>query len=479
LTFEVPLGGFGTHTLVEATVSVDGETLDVFPVMSGDPLLGDYLAFPDAYPTAGAVGGHWVQVTATFQVNAAIDITQRIVVRPAMGRPAQEDDTRWRIERTACCNVKYLSDSAAGRDLAELVAVIDASAERVEEHFGLELPRVRFVLIDTLWGNGGYAGGEVVVSYLDRDYSPGRRSTFQQTVLHELAHAVTDQLEFSTPWPLIEGVAVQFTQGHFKPEPLGARAKALSELGLLPSLEVLFDTFPDMQHETRYAAVGVFTEYLVQEYGFERLLDMFDSRLRVAGSEWLGAAAAEALDVDLEGLQTGFLEWVESHDAGSQAQDLELTIALQEARRAYQAAHAPYPNYFLYPSVTATGQDALAMRDARSPRLVAVEAFIGYAQDLIIAGDLNAAAAAVDELERIVTEGTVGSGLSEDFLGVAEAVAAAGYELIEYRPGEDRMIVLATDRAPALSLLSLTKQAGEWRVTSAAPAPESTTALGM
>jgi hypothetical protein len=140
---------------------------------------------------------------------------------------------------------------------------------------------------------------------------------------------------------------------------------------------------------------------------------------------------------------------VASHDGSSQSEDLALTIALQEARRAFQAAYDPYPNYFGYPSVTETGHDALAMRDPRSPRLVAVEALIGYTQDLIIAGDLEAAAVAVAEVERLVADGTVGVGLSAEFLEVAEALDDAGYELLAYVPGETA--ALATRDAPNLA----------------------------
>ncbi|NND03054.1 MAG: hypothetical protein HKN91_09725 [Acidimicrobiia bacterium] len=372
-----------------------------------------------------------------------------------------------------------MENSAAARDLEALVSIIDESAGAVEAHFGLELPDVDFVLIDTLWGNGGYAGQEVVVSYLDRDYSPGRQSTFRQTVLHELAHAVTDQIEFGVPWPLTEGVAVQFTGGHFKPEPLGPRARALSDAGELPTLEYLFDSFREMQHETRYAAAGAFTEFLVTNYGLDQLIELYSSDASGAGSRWLDAASARVLGDDLAALQVGFDEWVDSFTASTQALDVELTIALQEARRSFQAAFNPYPNYFIYPSVTATGQDALAMRDASNPKIVAVEALIAYAQDLIISGNLEAAAAAVTEIERIVAEGTIGPGLSGDFLAVAEAINAEGLELVEYVPGDGATTVVATGDAPDLSLVEIVSEEGEWVVVSVRPAPESTSALGQ
>lgn len=468
LTFQVPIGGFGSYSVAEMAISVDGQPLDLEAILSRDPLLGDLLVFRNAFPTDGAVGGHWIRVSGTLEPNHPIDITQRIVVLPAGGRPRQELTTQWVVERTDCCNVTYLADSAAARDLTQVVEVIDDSARRVEEHFGLELPRVDFVLIDRLWGNGGYAGHEVVVSYLDRDYSPGRGPTFRQTVLHELAHAITDQIENNTPWPLIEGAAVQFVGGHFKPEPLGARARALDERDGLPSLAELFDTFPEMQHESRYVAVGAFTEYLVETYGLSALLDMFDASGELGGSQWLDAAARAALGADLTDVQSGFTQWVADHDVGAQSLDLELTIALQQARRAFQVAHDPYPSYLVFPSVTDTGQDALAMRDPRRPRLVAVEALIAYAQDAIITGDLEVAAEAVAEVERIVADGTVGVGLSAEFLEVAEALDDAGFELVGYTPGASS--ALATRDAPHLEIVDVAVVDGAVVVTGSRPA---------
>ncbi len=476
LTFQVPIGGFGTYSVGEIAVSVDGAPLDLEPTLSLDPLLGDVLVFPNAFVTDGEVGGHWVQVTGTLDPERRIDITQRIVVRPAAGRPRQEVNTKWAVAQTQCCNVTYLEESAAARDLAEVVAIIDESARQVEEHFELTLPRVDFILIDTLWGNGGYAGEEVVVSYLDRDYSPGRGPTFRQTVLHELAHAITDQVEHATPWPLIEGVAVQFTGGHFKPEPLGARARALDERGELPSLAELFDGFPDMQHESRYVAAGSFSEYVVATFGLPALLDVLDSELDLAGSDWLAAAADEALGIHLSALQAGFADWVAGHEPATQTLDLALTISLQEARRTFQSRHDPYPNYFVFPSVTETGQDALAMRDARSPRLVAVEALIAHAQDLITTGDLEAASLAVAEVERVVAEGTVGVGLSAEFLSVAEALDEAGYELLAYVPGASSAV--ATRDAPHLTLVDITVGDGAVVVAGTRPVPKPGTPLG-
>jgi hypothetical protein len=316
------------------------------------------------------------------------------------------------------------------------------------------------------------------VSYLDRNYTPSRRQSFRQIVLHELTHAITQQIQVSTPTPLVEGVAVHFTGGHTKPEPLGARARALIDRGELPGVAELFDTFADLQHESRYAAVGAFTQYLVETYGQDAVLDLYSFPQGREGSGWLNAAAQDALDTDVEALDAGFTDWVAVHDAGSQADDLALSVALQEARRTYQAKYSSHPTSSLHPSVADIAQSAVVMRDALAPSLVAVEALIAYAQDLIIAGDLATAAPVVEEIERIVAEGSIGVGISGEFLDRAEAVANAGFELIEYVPGSQVATVVATGQAPLLLEVDLELANGSWRVIASRPVASSVDALG-
>jgi hypothetical protein len=478
LSFEVPLGDVESFAVESATLTVDDVEIDAYPIVGRDPLLGSSrLVFLDAFDTDDQVGDHLVHVKAKLP-GLEIDVRQRVNVAPAEDRPTQEVGTGWATVASDCCDVTYLEESAAARDLTDVVAVIDSSAAEVETLFDLSLPRVQFVLIDVVWANGGFATSEVVVSYLDRNYTTGRRQSFRQIVLHELTHAITQQIQISTPTPLVEGVAVHFTGGHTKPEPLGARARALIDRGELPGVAELFDTFADMQHESRYAAVGAFTQYMVETYGRDAVLDLYSFPQGREGSGWLNAAAQAILDTDVEALDAGFIEWVTVHDAGSQSDDLALSVALQEARRTYQARYSSYPTFSLYPSVADIAQSAVVMREALAPSLVAVEALIAYAQDLIIAGDLATAAPVVEEIERIAADGSIGVGISGEFLDRAEAVADAGFELIEYVPGSRVATVVATGQAPLLIEVDLELVDGSWRVTASRPVASSVNALG-
>jgi hypothetical protein len=84
----------------------------------------------------------------------------------------------------------------------------------------------------------------------------------------------------------------------------------------------------------------------------------------------------------------------------------------------------------------------------------------------------------VEEIERIVAEGSIGVGISGEFLDRAEAVANAGFELIEYVPGSQVATVIATGQAPVLLEVDLELANGSWRVIASRPVASSVNALG-
>jgi hypothetical protein len=211
LTLQLPLGDFGTHELGPTTLTIDGETAPVRAILESDPLLGWYVVFPDAFDTAGEVGRHEVIVTAEID-GSRRRVGTGIEVLSASRRPAQESTATWDFVQTECCVLRYLTDSAAARDLDAVAELLDDKAAFVEKRFERPLPEVDITLIDVLWGNGGYSGTEVVVSYLDRDFGPRDAEVVGTTLAHELTHWMTDDLEQSIlPWPLEEGIAVYVT----------------------------------------------------------------------------------------------------------------------------------------------------------------------------------------------------------------------------------------------------------------------------
>lgn len=446
LTAQVPLNRFDADTLTEATVTLDGAEVPVSGSLSGDPLLGDYLMFASAVDTTDLSGDHVLRVVATVD-GVVIDVTQDFTVHPDSERPSQEVSANWISVEAGCCTVYVLESSAAERDIALLASIVEETTDEVEDRFGLEIAPIDLVLLDVLWGNGGYAGGEVAISYLDRDFGPRTADTVALTFVHEFTHAISRSLDSAnTPWPLNEAMAVYVTGGHFKDQPLGARAKALATLGLLLPLDDFLSEFTDLQHEARYVQAGALADYVVETFGWEAWLDLYGAEVGEGSwSDWMDAASSAVLGIDLETLDAGFQEWVDRQPLGNQVQDLELTIALQTVRREYQAAYAPYPNYFIYESVRDAPQVAVALREAGDPVAAAVETFIAYAQELVLEGHLNEAGPVIDELETIIDSGTVEGSLVTPFLELALAVDAEGFELLAYDPASGTGTVTATE----------------------------------
>lgn len=446
LTAQVPLGKFDADELTAATVTLDGVEVAVSGSLSGDPLLGDYLMFASAIDTTGLLGDHMLRVEATVD-GSSIEVSQAFTVHPDSQRPPQERSARWVPVEAGCCTVYVLESTAADRDIALLTSIIEDTTDEVEQRFGLEIAPIDLVLLDVLWGNGGYAGGEVAISYLDRDFGPRTADTVALTFVHEFTHAISRSLDGThTPWPLNEAMAVFITGGHFKDQPLGPRAKALAMLGRLLPLDEFLSDFTNLQHEARYVQAGALATYIVETFGWEAWLDLYGAdHDEQSWSGWMDAASSATLGVDLSTLDDGFREWVDEQPLGNQIQDLELTIALQTVRRAYQAAYAPYPNYFIYESVRDAPQTAVALREAGDPVTAAVETFIAHAQQLVIEGHLDEAEPFVDQLEAIVASGVVAGRLVTPFLELALAVDAEGFELLDYNPITGTGVVTARE----------------------------------
>lgn len=449
LTLQLPLGDFGTHELGPTTLTIDGETAPVRAILESDPLLGWYVVFPDAFDTAGEVGRHEVIVTAEID-GSRRRVGTGIEVLSASRRPAQESTATWDFVQTECCVLRYLTDSAAARDLDAVAELLDDKAAFVEKRFERPLPEVDITLIDVLWGNGGYSGTEVVVSYLDRDFGPRDAEVVGTTLAHELTHWMTDDLEQSIlPWPLEEGIAVYVTGGHFKPEDIAARTGALHALGHFVPLAEFLDDFDEMQHESRYVEAAGLVDYLVERFGWDQFIEFYSSTVRArSNSLWFDRAAQVTFGSGIAELSTGFAEWAAGQDPEPELDDLRLTIALQEARRAFQVSFAPYQNYFVFDSVRSAGQPAVALREARDPGNVAAEALIGWAQKLMAERRSAEAAPVVEQIESIVETGRIDGGLGSQVLSVAERLDESGYELLEFEIRDGRAVAVATRLAP-------------------------------
>lgn len=211
--------------------------------------------------------------------------------------PASVPPATWQDLEIECCHLYYIRGTPAERDLDELARIAEAQARAIGQALGagLEDP-VPVVLLPRVLGHGGFAGNQIYISYLDRNYAG---NDFKIVMRHELVHILDARQEAGLRPPILsEGLAVYLTGGHFKREPLIPRAAALLDLGWYLPLEPLSENFYFSQHEIGYLQAGALVAFMANTWGFEAFMDFYhDIQPHESGSQ------ARAID---QALQTHF-----------------------------------------------------------------------------------------------------------------------------------------------------------------------------
>lgn len=303
--------------------------------------------------TAPAPGVVTITVAVRWPADAVAAndrITGSVRLLPRALLPEEERRARWAEAASRCCRHVYLTGTAAERDLPQLMAWADAAEAAVRARMGLAQPLpTTIVWIPRLLGQGGFAFGEtVVLSYPLSDRLPADVPTILQ---HELVHRMTcalvgrDDCLAHLPSLVVEGLAVALAGGHYRPEPLPARAAALRSLGRWIPLDRLVEDFYAHPHEAAYLEAGAFTQYLIQQGGWPRFRRFLQALERRPG-ETDGSVLDRALRaVYHQSIQTMEARWVEALAAAPadprEAADLRLVMAFYDALRAYQRAYDP------------------------------------------------------------------------------------------------------------------------------------------
>jgi len=208
--------------------------------------------------------------------------------------PFSVEEHQWMMVNTDSCKVNYLSGTAAERDLEFLLGMVEEQALSASQKMHTEIEtQIEINFIPRVWGHGGFASNEIVLSYLDRNYAGGRTDIILH---HELIHILDRQLGDNIGLDMfIEGLAVYQTGGHYKAEPLLPRAAALlpPKSGCLPletyladrsegeqtpicgldrfiPVEELNNAFYSCQHEIGYIIAGSLMEYMIERWGWEQ-----------------------------------------------------------------------------------------------------------------------------------------------------------------------------------------------------------------
>ncbi len=431
------------------------------------------------WDTSGRPGDHEVRIVLDNldviedgDENAANnEVSFSVRVRKAGERPLAERDATWITAETDCCRVYAQTQTAAYRDLPMLLDMVETAVAQASIQLREEPDhKLDVYFIDRTIGQGGYAGTDIVATYIDRPYVGGN---LHELLVHETVHILDRQFAPQRLKFLAEGLAIWVTGGHYKAEELNKRMGALLQLGLYVPLADLVDEFYLVQHETGYLEAGGFVSYLIDEYGYEVFRDFYAATSTDdASSDW------EILNINLQetyGKSAAQLEtdWLKSLQAippdPLQVADLEATIRFYETMRRYQQQYDPSA-YFLtawlpHPQdVRDDGNPADLRRHPQSEVHITIEVMFNVAEDAMMAGDYNRANVLLDSIDRILNEnGAFADPLSANYRDIVDTAQNYGYEVQEILlKGDEAEVVATTASGFHLSQLNMQRRRGDW-----------------
>lgn len=360
---------------------------------------------------------------------------ENISLLPEDQVPAPEPQAQWAIAETECCLIHYITGTAAERDLHLLQEIIDQQAYTASQRMQVELDQpIEITFLPRVLGHGGFASGDISVSYLDRNYA----GDGTEIVLHhEMVHILDGRLGGDLrPTLLVEGVAVYLSGGHFKPELLMPRAAALleppvtcihsvpdtgSEVGpsmvqgcslsqYLP-LPELIDNFYFSQHEIGYLQAGALVEFMVDTWGWQAFSDFYRNIKPIedgSQSEAMDAALQVHLGLSLEELEAHFVETLREQPVTPDfAEDVRLTVSFYDTVRRYQRMLDPSA-YFLTAwlpgneQMRERGIVADYLRHPSAPENLALESMLVAADAYLRSGDFERTQLMLDSVNAVL-----------------------------------------------------------------------------
>ena len=402
------------------------------------------------------------------------ELAVSVTLLPAEARPQPEPEAQWAEAESACCLFHYLTGTAAARDIDVIRAQADAAFAHVSATLGITREqKVGFTLVSRLLGHGGFASSEISLSYLDRN--PAVTELFS-VFAHEGTHILDRQIATVRPTMMVEGLAVYVAGGHFKTEPLDARAAAVLALDRYIPLTDLANGFYPAQHEIGYLEAGAFINYLVARDGWPTFKGMYATfQSAPTDAAMLDAALRAHYNVTLADMEAEWLAFLRAQPADpAQVEDLRLTVALFDTLRRYQQLKDPAA-YFLSAWLP-DGREARRrnivgdfVRHPLAPDNIALEAMLDAAGMNLHAGVYAATADLLAAVNTALDAGDLNAApLAANYLRVVEQLQAQGYEVQDLQLDGPNALVSAIRTWPTLETLTLTEASGGgWVITDA------------
>lgn len=479
---------FQLQPTVPESIIVSDVAVDIY--VDGAPVSSDMLTrrnwagqaegiYEWVWDTAGQPGEHTVRVVLDPEDkiqegdedpnNNAVDFT--VAVRSAQDLPLSQANVEWVSAETICCNIHVLSGTAAYRDLRQLMeqvqTAVDAAAARLDTR---PEEKIEVYFIDRTIGQGGFAGAEVVVTYIDRNYSGGN---VEELLLHEAVHVIDRQFAPQRLKFLAEGAAVWASGGHYKPEDLHERSAALVEIGEYLPLAALIDGFYPVQHEIGYLEAAGFVSYLIDTYGWPTFREFYSNTTRDDGDTESAALSANLQTYYGRDLATMEQEWqafLTQHPPSAAAiVDLQTTIRYYNVMRRYQMQYDPTAHFLtawlpLPEAVREQGNTADLLRHPQTDVNVALEAMLVAAEEAMrVEQNYERANVFLDSVTRVLDSGAFVDPLARSYLDIVQIATAMGYEVQKVAlEGDSAAVVATTTHGFGLLNLDLALQRSGW-----------------
>ncbi len=465
LTFELRAENLAGQNGIQPRVTIDGvELADVPAVTFINPWEDGFLVLPQVWDTTGQAGWHEIVI----ELEPMPPVQFAIEILPAERLPPQEQAAKWEELVTDCCHLYYLTHTPAERDLGAIVETVEEAVADVELTLGRAIVQkpVPITLIDNVWGHGAFAssGSGVVISYVDRPYNG---LDLETVVRHEATHWATFPLNNGAPTLLVEGLAVYVAGGHFKPEPIPARAAALLALDRYVPLADLANDFRGYQHEVAYLEAGGLVYWLASTYGRAQLLTLYSLELEAdSPAEWLDEAVWIVYGLTLDEVETAYLSWLRGIDPGRQVDDLRLTLDLYELLRRYQYTYAPF-QMLLPTAAEAAAEDRVGefLREPTNDINYTIELMLLNAQTALRDRRYTGAEELIGQIDHALTTGDFSVEPVTSYLQIANLFASQGYEPLRVvLDGEQAHVLVTRDRPVQESFLLYRDVDGRWRI---------------
>jgi hypothetical protein len=473
---EIAPENVSVHVLVDDRIVVSG-------VLDGRNLGGSTEAlYKWAWDTTDASGLHQVKVILdrddsivagdTNPDNNLASLT--VNVQPETARPRTEANAEWLTAQSACCLIHAISGTAAGRDLSHLLTAVETAVQQASLKLNEPLQsQIEIYFVDKVIGQGGYASGYMVISYLDRHYAG---NGLHHVLVHEATHVLDRQFAPQRIIFLTEGLAVWASDGHFKTDDLNQRAAAVVATGNYVPLAELVNDFYNAQHESSYVQAAGFITYLIETYGWPSFRAFYSD---VTADD--ASTLAEALNLNLQAyygksldqMEADWLAYLESLPPDrTQVTDLLTTIRYYDVMRRYQTVYDPTAHFLTAwlpspPEVQEQGNTADLTRHPHTDTHVALETMLQSADTAVRAGDYNLANVLLDSVTRVLdNEGTFIDPMAVNYLNIVHSARALGFEAQKITLTGTRAQVMATAvNKTRLTRLDFTLSGGDWVLT--------------